>query len=135
MVVAIDLYQAAYLEAYIAPVQQDALEDAERKFLHESAAPGSPSFTPVPDLLMPFKLLTISAAQKIDDFWQHVFSTMVSAKPFFSEGDDVVMVVSIARSRNILASSAASRSLIEDVWSLQTQLNPFFASVLLITGH
>lgn len=65
---AIDLYQAANLEADIDPDYRDALHNADRDLLHNYAVPDSPSSTPVADFPITANLSEIIAAQKTDDF-------------------------------------------------------------------
>lgn len=87
----IDLYQAADLEADIDPHHQDALEDAERDFIHDFGTPFTPSSVPVADVPMLVTFSEIIAAQKTKYYCQIIFDTMGHAKSFSVEGADVVL--------------------------------------------
>lgn len=69
MLDAIDFYQTAALEVNIDPDHLDALDEADRDLLHDSASTDAPSSIPVADFPMSVNLSENIPTPKTDDFW------------------------------------------------------------------
>lgn len=87
---AIDLYQAADLEAHIDPNHRGTLEDAYHD-LRKDSVPVKTSSTPVTDFPMKISLSKIIAAQRTDQLYQTVFATIGHADSFFFKAEDGVL--------------------------------------------